>query len=74
MWPDQTYYTTKDMVTGRYKAHKLKGEEVAHVEQVRTTSSRGQFVGSSITHNAAVQLCMCLCCKEGLPRRSGTCC
>lgn len=35
MWPDQAYYTTKDMVTGRYKAHKLKGEEVAHVEQVR---------------------------------------
>ena len=34
MWPDQTYYTTKDCVTGRYKAHKLKGEEVAHVEQV----------------------------------------
>jgi hypothetical protein len=34
IWPNQTYYTTKDTVTGRYKAHKLKGEEVAHVEQV----------------------------------------
>jgi hypothetical protein len=35
VWPGQTYYSTKDCVTGRYKAHKLKGEEVAHVEQVR---------------------------------------
>jgi len=35
IWPHQTYYTTKDLVTGRYKAHQLKGEEVAHVEQVR---------------------------------------
>lgn len=34
IWPNQTYYSTKDTVTGRYKAHKLKGEEVAHVEQV----------------------------------------
>jgi hypothetical protein len=34
VWPGQTFYTTKDMVTGKYKAHKLKGEEVAHVEQV----------------------------------------
>jgi hypothetical protein len=35
VWPAQSYYSTKDLVTGRYKAHKLKGEEVAHVEQVR---------------------------------------
>jgi hypothetical protein len=34
VWPGQTIYTTKDMVTGKYSAHKLKGEEVAHVEQV----------------------------------------
>jgi hypothetical protein len=35
VWPGQTIYATKDTVTGKYKAHKLKGEEVAHVEQVR---------------------------------------
>lgn len=35
IWPGQTIYTTKDMVSGKYKAHKHKGEEVAHVEQVR---------------------------------------
>jgi hypothetical protein len=38
VWPGQTIYTTKDMVTGKYKAHKLKGEEVAHVEQVRDSN------------------------------------
>eukprot|EP00882_Tetradesmus_deserticola_P031747 GHRQ01035914.1.p1 GENE.GHRQ01035914.1~~GHRQ01035914.1.p1 ORF type:complete len:269 (+),score=105.17 GHRQ01035914.1:684-1490(+) len=34
VWPGQTYYTTKDTVTGKYKSHALKGEEAAHVEQV----------------------------------------
>lgn len=40
VWPGQTYYSTKDTVTGRFKAHKLKGEEVGHVEQVRTQRRR----------------------------------
>eukprot|EP00882_Tetradesmus_deserticola_P033516 GHRQ01038292.1.p1 GENE.GHRQ01038292.1~~GHRQ01038292.1.p1 ORF type:complete len:219 (+),score=74.81 GHRQ01038292.1:1-657(+) len=34
VWPGQTYYTTKDTVTGKYKSHAPKGEEAAHVEQV----------------------------------------
>mmetsp|Transcript_29470 Transcript_29470/g.65271 ORF Transcript_29470/g.65271 Transcript_29470/m.65271 type:complete len:527 (+) Transcript_29470:3-1583(+) len=34
IWPGQTFYSTKDTVTGRYHSHKLKGEEVAYVEQV----------------------------------------
>lgn len=34
IWPGQVYYTTKDTVTGRYVPHRMKGEEVAHVEQV----------------------------------------
>jgi hypothetical protein len=40
VWPGQTIYTTKDMVTGKYKAHKLKGEEVAHVEQVGAAAKK----------------------------------
>jgi hypothetical protein len=35
IWPGQSMYSTKDAVSGRYKAHKLKGEEVGHVEQAR---------------------------------------
>lgn len=50
IWPNQTYYSTKDVVTGRYKAHKLKGEEVAHVEQVR---------GGDRTQT---RCCCCCCC------------
>ena len=38
IWPGQVYYSTKDTITGRYVAHKMKGEEVAHVEQVRLLS------------------------------------
>uniref|UniRef100_A0A383WM53 DNA-directed RNA polymerase subunit beta n=1 Tax=Tetradesmus obliquus TaxID=3088 RepID=A0A383WM53_TETOB len=34
IWPGQTIYTTQDVTTKKYKAHKHKGEEVAHVEQV----------------------------------------
>jgi hypothetical protein len=30
----QTYYSTRDELTNRYKPHALKGEEVAVVEQV----------------------------------------
>ena len=32
----QTIYCARDQTTGRYKAHKLKGEEVAYVDQVRS--------------------------------------
>jgi hypothetical protein len=39
VWPGETVYVTKDLVSGRYKPHKLKGEEVAHIEQVRRGSS-----------------------------------
>lgn len=34
IWPGQTVYCARDETTGRYKAHKLKGEEVATVDQV----------------------------------------
>ncbi|GLC33155.1 hypothetical protein PLESTB_000364600 [Pleodorina starrii] len=34
IWPGQVYYSTRDENTGKYKAHKLKGEEVAVVDQV----------------------------------------
>jgi hypothetical protein len=43
VWPGQALYTTRDLVTGKYKAHKLKGEEVAHIEQVGDW--RGQVAG-----------------------------
>ncbi|KAK9845769.1 hypothetical protein WJX81_002042 [Elliptochloris bilobata] len=33
-YPDQAYYSALDQVTGRYKKGKVKGEEVATVEQV----------------------------------------
>lgn len=33
IWPKQSYYTTRDLLTGRYRQHALKGEEVAHIEQ-----------------------------------------
>lgn len=35
MWPSQHFYSTKDMLTGKFKPHKLKGEEIAYVDQVR---------------------------------------
>lgn len=31
----QTIYYSRDATTGKFKAHKLKGEEVAFVDQVR---------------------------------------
>lgn len=34
VWPGQSYYSTVDTVTGRFKSHKLKGEEVATVDGV----------------------------------------
>lgn len=34
VWPDQSYYSTVDSVTGSVKQHKLKGEETAVVSQV----------------------------------------
>jgi DNA-directed RNA polymerase I subunit RPA2 len=39
IWPGQGCYTTKDLITGKHKVHKLKGEEVAHVEQVTLIGS-----------------------------------
>jgi hypothetical protein len=35
IWPRQAVYSTKDAVSGRFKTHPLKGEEVAVVDQVR---------------------------------------
>lgn len=35
IWPGHSYYSSKDTVTGRFKPHKLKGEEVAHIDQAR---------------------------------------
>lgn len=35
VWPSQHFYSTKDMLTGKFKPHKLKGEEIAYVDQVR---------------------------------------
>ncbi|GLI65505.1 hypothetical protein VaNZ11_009054, partial [Volvox africanus] len=34
IWPDQSFYSTKNELNGKYKCHKLKGEEVAVVDQV----------------------------------------
>lgn len=54
IWPHQTYYTTKDLVTGRYKAHQLKGEEVAHVEQVTLVGDKSglrQHANIKMTYN-----------------------
>ncbi|GFR47172.1 hypothetical protein Agub_g8865 [Astrephomene gubernaculifera] len=34
IWPGQTFYCTRDETTGKYKTHKLKGEEVAVVDQI----------------------------------------
>ena len=39
IWPKQSYYTTKDLLTGRYRQHALKGEEVAHIEQARSAAA-----------------------------------
>lgn len=40
IWPDQSYYCTKDLTTGKHKAHKLKGEEVAVVDMVTVLSTK----------------------------------
>eukprot|EP00201_Polytomella_parva_P019467 CAMPEP_0175041304 /NCGR_PEP_ID=MMETSP0052_2-20121109/1831_1 /TAXON_ID=51329 ORGANISM="Polytomella parva, Strain SAG 63-3" /NCGR_SAMPLE_ID=MMETSP0052_2 /ASSEMBLY_ACC=CAM_ASM_000194 /LENGTH=1341 /DNA_ID=CAMNT_0016303785 /DNA_START=27 /DNA_END=4052 /DNA_ORIENTATION=+ len=34
IWPGQAYYGSKDLMSGRHKVHKLKGEEVAVVDSV----------------------------------------
>ncbi|GIL75864.1 hypothetical protein Vretimale_5574 [Volvox reticuliferus] len=34
IWPDQSFYSTKNELSSKYKCHKLKGEEVAVVDQV----------------------------------------
>eukprot|EP00873_Tetraselmis_striata_P041965 jgi/Tetstr1/462229/TSEL_000628.t1 len=34
IWPGETTHCTRDVVTSRYRAKKLKGEEIAHVESV----------------------------------------
>ncbi|GFH16505.1 DNA-directed RNA polymerase subunit beta, partial [Haematococcus lacustris] len=40
IWPGQTVYSVKDQTTGQYKAHKLKGEEVACVDAVTLVGSK----------------------------------
>jgi hypothetical protein len=63
VWPGQALYTTRDLVTGKYKAHKLKGEEVAHIEQVRArvwaVSSRWRRAWGSHCAASAGTQCSC---------------
>ena len=40
--PAQNIYSSKDTITGRYKAQKLKGEEIAYVDQVRGLRVQGR--------------------------------
>ncbi|KAJ9526862.1 hypothetical protein QJQ45_017765 [Haematococcus lacustris] len=40
IWPGQTVYSVRDQTTGQYKAHKLKGEEVACVDAVTLVGSK----------------------------------
>eukprot|EP00798_Chlamydomonas_sp_ICE-L_P010691 gene10691-12383_t len=41
VWPGQVNYITKDTVNGRFKAHKLKGEEVGYVDQITVVGKKG---------------------------------
>lgn len=41
VWPGEATHSTKDAVTGRFKSHKLKGEEIAHVESVTLVGTGG---------------------------------
>ena len=40
MWPAQHYYSTKDTITGKFKPHKLKGEEIGYVDQVTLVGAK----------------------------------
>ncbi|GAX83529.1 hypothetical protein CEUSTIGMA_g10954.t1 [Chlamydomonas eustigma] len=40
VWPAQNVYHTKDTITGRYHAHKLKGEEIGYVDQVTLVGTK----------------------------------
>lgn len=42
IWPGQSYYSTKDVATGRFKAHKLKGEEVGNIDQVTIIGNKSK--------------------------------
>lgn len=41
IWPGQVFYATRDDQSGKSKSHKLKGEEVAVVDQVGGGWGRG---------------------------------
>ncbi|MEW5303502.1 MAG: hypothetical protein WDW36_006188 [Sanguina aurantia] len=42
VWPRQSYYSSKDLITGKHKAAPLKGEEVGVVDQVTVVGVKGK--------------------------------
>lgn len=61
IWPGQVLYSTKDVVSGKYKSHKLKGEEVAHIDQVCVAAQfggEGSACSSSCVLGATIVLCL----------------
>ncbi|MEW5309998.1 MAG: hypothetical protein WDW38_001834 [Sanguina aurantia] len=42
IWPRQSYYSSKDLISGKHKAAPLKGEEVGVVDQVTVVGVKGK--------------------------------